>query len=143
MSMNVHWWDAYIGKPWAVVPNPPETYTCGELVRAVHRDVHKIDSACIEANAAILRECVAAMQPTRFGLRPLEDGESPQEFDVVFLMRATREDHVGIAAQTIEGLRILHCQQNVGVTMDSPAELRALGYRHMRWYRHEELLCPK
>lgn len=131
-----------MGKQWAAAPDNVNTFNCGELVRAVYRRQHQIDMACIEANAALLRECVRAMQPARFGLHPLAAGESPREFDVVFLMRAMREDHVGIAARTCEGLRVLHCQQGVGVTMDSPAELVAMGFKYLRWYRHEELTCP-
>lgn len=140
------WWEAYMGKPWKAVPNPPDSYTCGELVREILRERCGIETPEVLANAAVLRECVRAMQPDRYGLRPLCPDEKPEEYDVVFMIRATREDHVGIAVETGEGLMILHCQQGVGVTWDSPAELLGTGVRRMSWYRHRALdggvLCP-
>ena len=47
--MQIHraWHEAYLNKPWAAVPRPPETFNCGELVRAVHRDLLGIDSPTI------------------------------------------------------------------------------------------------
>ena len=65
------WWERYMGKPWAAVPEPPQSYTCGELVRAILRERCGIETPEVLANAAVLRECVAAMQPDRYGLRPL------------------------------------------------------------------------
>lgn len=132
----------YIGKPWRAVPDPPHSYTCGELVRAVYRDRLGIDSAAILADALNMKSCIRAMNPSRYGLRPLHVDELPQEYDVVFLMRASMQDHVGIAVQTMDGLMILHCQQCVGVTLDSVAELRGVGFRQMSWYRHESIKGP-
>lgn len=133
------WHLAYLGKPWAAVPDPPQSYTCGELVRAVHRDMFGIDSPEILADPRILRECVAAMEPGRFGLRPLAADERPRQFDVAFMMRAQREDHVGIGCMTADGLLILHCMQGAGVILDSPGELRGTGVRRINWYRHKNI----
>ena len=130
------WFATYIGKPWQAVPDPPHSYTCGELVRAVYRNRLGIDSPAILADALDTRSCIRAMRPERYGLRPLLADERPQEYDVVFLMRASMQDHVGLAVQTMDGLMVLHCQQCVGVTLDSVAELRGIGFRHMAWYRH-------
>jgi cell wall-associated NlpC family hydrolase len=133
------WYEKYLGKPWVAVPNPPESYTCGELVRAVYRDRLGIYMAAILADPMCLRECVQAMTPDRYGLRPLTQEEHPQEYDVVFFRRAKREDHVGIAVQTADGLMIMHCQQYAGVTLDSPAELLGMGMaRSLHWFRHKE-----
>ena len=131
------WYEDYIGKPWCAVPCPPESYTCGELVRAVYRDRFGIETPEILADALNLKSCVKAMKdPKRYGLRPLRDDEQPQEYDAVFLMRAGMQDHIGVAIQTLDGLMVMHCQQDIGVTMDSPAELRGAGFRHICWYRH-------
>lgn len=133
------WYENYVGKPWSGVPEPPHSYTCGELVRAVHRDQLGIDSAAILADAFKLKSCIRAMVPERYGLQPLQADQSPQEYDVVFLMRASMQDHVGIAVQTMDGLMILHCQQGAGVILNSIAELRGTGFRHMMWYRHKDI----
>jgi hypothetical protein len=134
-----NWWERYLGKPWRPQPEPPASYTCGELLRTVHRDLFGIEAAEILANPLSLRQCVEAMTPERFGLRPLTAGERPVEFDSVFMARVKYEDHCGIGAQTADGLLILHCQQGVGVVMDSQAELMGQGFRHLTWYRHREL----
>ena len=133
------WWEKYMGKPWKAVPNPPESYTCGELVRCILHERCGIETPEVLANAAVLRECVRAMQPERYGLQPLQPDESPQEYDVAFMVRSTKEDHVGIAIDTSEGLMILHCRQGVGVTWDSPAEILGTGVRGINWYRHKAL----
>lgn len=132
------WWEKYIGRPWRANPEPPESYNCGELVREVLRERAGIETPDIIANAAVLRECVKAMLPSRYGLRPLRN-EEPKELDVAFMVRASREDHVGIGINTDDGLKILHCQQGAGVTWDSPAELLGMGVRRINWYRHEDL----
>ena len=137
------WYEQYVGKPWEAVPNPPVSYTCGELVRAVYRDVLSIDSAEILADALDTRSCILAMTPERYGLRPLVSGEMPKEFDVAFMLRAEMKDHVGIASQTMDGLMILHCQRGCGVTMDTVAELRGAGFRRMLWYRHTSFGVPE
>lgn len=133
------WWEKYVGRPWKANPEPPESYNCGELVRAVLLERAGIDTPAIGVNAAVLRDCVGAMLPSRYGLRPLKKEEDPRELDVAFMVRALREDHVGIAVMSGDGLKILHCQQGAGVTWDSPAELSGRGVRRINWYRHEEL----
>lgn len=132
------WHLAYLGKPWANVPRPPQSYTCGELVRAVHRDLLGIDSPPIPVpDAGVLRDCVAAMKPEIFGLAALPPGARPRELDVAFFARARDRDHCGIACATADGLMILHCLQREGVRLDSQADMRGVyGYRHVRWYRH-------
>lgn len=135
-----NWHLRYLGKPWVGVPNPPESYTCGELLRAVHRDLLGIETPPVPApDARVLRDCIDSMMPGFYGLRPLPDGEAPREFDAVFLTRNRYEDHCGIACMTSDGLLILHCQQRVGVHLSSPSELLASGYRGLRWYRHERM----
>lgn len=140
------WFDAYMGKPWSAVPHPPQSFTCGELVRYVLRQHCGIDMPCILANAAHLRECLRDLgQPARYGLYPLPAGAAPQEYDVAYMLRSTRQDHVGLAVMTADGLMILHCQQNSGVVLDNPAELMGTGLRRIAWYRHKGMggaRCP-
>ena len=118
--LPANWWLAYLGKPWAAVPNPPESYTCGELVRAVHLDLCGIDSPPIPVtNAGSRAQCLRAMQPDLFGLEPLALTIEPRALDVVFLGRRERFGHCGVAVETTEGLRVLHCPEAAcGVTLD-------------------------
>lgn len=139
-KIDPNWYMAYLGKPWEGVPHPPKSYTCGELLRAVHRDLFGIDSMPIPVpDANILRACIDNMEPELYGLVPLKEGENPREFDTVFLSRNKYDDHCGIACQTVEGLLILHCENIAGVHMSSLGELKASGYRQFNWYRHRDM----
>jgi hypothetical protein len=161
------WYDAYIGKPWSATPNPPESFCCGELVRYVMRERCGIDMPLLLADPNNLRSCVCDLgEPRRYGLIAIKSQQlhvyhfdpdaafggfqhsdfSIRQYDVAFLCRAERQDHVGIAVDTADGLLIMHCQQRSGVILDSPAELLGTGIRKIMWYRHKELLggapCP-
>ena len=138
MIMN-EWWKQYLGKPWEAVPNPPHSYTCGELLRAVHLEMFGIETAPILADALDLRDCIMAMKGERYGLRPLDTDEKPREFDSVFMARVKYVDHVGIGVQTTDGLLVLHCLRGAGVVLESPGELRGRGFRRLDWFRHQEL----
>ena len=135
-----NWHLAYQGRPWAGTPRPPESYTCGELLRAVHRDMLGIDTPPIPVpDARVLRACVAAMRPGAFGLEALPPGARPREFDVAFFARARDRDHCGVACMTDEGLMILHCIQRSGVLLDSLAVMRGCyGFRDVGWFRHRD-----
>lgn len=132
------WWMQYLGKPWRAVPTPPDSYNCGELVRAVHRDMLGIDSPTIPIVDATSRmQCVRAMQPGLFGLEPLPEGEAPRTFDVAFLGRRTCLAHCGMVVKASDGLRILHCPESAaGVCLDTLPELRLAGFPSVRWFRH-------
>lgn len=134
------WWIKYLGKPWEAAPNPPHSYNCGELVRAIHLDFFGIDTPAIPIDdARVRRQCVAAMQPDLFGLIPIDGIDAPRDFDVAFMGRK-RLAHCGVAVHTGEGLRILHCPEACcGVCLDTPMELRFMGFPNIRWFRHREL----
>lgn len=134
-----NWHEAYLSRPWAAVPQPPQSYTCGELMRAVHRDFFGIDSPPIPvADAGDLKACIKAMCPERYGLRRLAHNVPPREMDVAFFVKARLRDHCGIAVQTTDGIWVLHCQQQAGVILSPLAELRSHFYRVL-WYRHHGL----
>ncbi len=145
MNMSIHlpvnWWLEYLGKPWAAAPNPPASYNCGELVRAVHRDLCGIDSPAIPVtNAGNRLQCVRAMRPEFFGLEPLPQNTVPRALDVAFLGRRTYLAHCGLAVETGEGLRVLHCPEAAcGVSLDSLMELRVAGFPAVRWFRHRNM----
>ena len=140
-SLPADWWLPYLGKPWAAVPNPPESYNCGELVRAAHRDLVGIDTPPIPVtNAGSRSQCLKAMQPEFFGLEPLPLKDVPRTLDVVFLGRRERFGHCGIVVWTTEGLRILHCPEApCGVSLDTLLELRVAGFPNLRVFRHRDM----
>lgn len=142
---EIDWWLDYLGKPWKANPAPPESYNCGELVRFIYKDVLGIQSACIPvANARSALQCARAMKPEMFDLCPLDESQTPREFDVCFMGRRTLLGHCGIAVHTSDGLRILHCPEAAcGVIISSPLELKYSGFPNIRWFRHKEFLCSK
>lgn len=141
ISMPENWWVDYLGKPWEANPNPPHSYNCGELVRGVHRDFFGIETVqipCDDANSRL--QCMKAMLPSIYGLAPLPLSEKPRTLDVAFLGRRTYLSHCGVAVETSEGLKILHCPESVmGVCLDSLTELKMAGFPQVRWFRHKEL----
>lgn len=132
------WHEKYLGRPWKAAPDPPHSYNCGELLRAVHRDLG-IETLPIAADASDLRQCVEGMKGGRYGLEPVGTDRQPKEYDSVFMARAAFLDHCGIAVQTVEGLMVLHCLQGGGVVLDSLADLRGRGFNRFFWHRHKEL----
>lgn len=110
------WFEEYIGLPWAKIPSPPHSFTCGELVRYIMKKRLGIDMPEILANAAVLKECLRDLgDPSRYGLHPLQKGVPPREYDIAYMIKATRQDHVGIAVESPDGLLVLHCTQGQGV----------------------------
>lgn len=140
-NINPDWYLKYLGKPWEANPNPPESYNCGELVRAIHRDLFGIDSPAIPIDDARSRkQCLEAMQPNIFGLLPLGKNENHREFDVAFLGRRIRLAHCGVAVNTQDGIKILHCPEAAcGVCLDNFIELKLMGFPEIRWFRHRDL----
>lgn len=138
-AIKQDWYLDYLGKPWQAKPNPPESYNCGELVRHIYIDLFNIQTSAIPvANAQSSLQCARAMKPEIFDLIPLSETETLQEFDVCFMGRKTLMGHCGIAVDTSEGLRILHCPESAsGVTLNSPIELRVAGFPYIRWFRHK------
>ncbi len=135
--MEAYWHEKYIGKPWEASPRPPESFNCGELLRYIHRHELGIITVSIEADAAILNQCVANMQPAIFGLAPLENSAHLKDFDCAFFARSRYEDHCGICVMTLDGPLILHCVQRAGVVLENEMEAKARGFKEINWYRHK------
>ncbi len=143
------WYEKYIGKPWAKIPNCIDEYNCGELVRCVFKELFAIETLPIVADAGRYSSVVNAMQPERYDLIPVI-GRDPRELDIVFFVQGTRQNHVGVAVNTTEGLMIMHCLDHIGVKLDSPFQILNMdGYRKLRWFEHksrpkmEDALCLK
>jgi hypothetical protein len=133
----MQWYEALLGKPWQAVPDPPNSFTCGHLGRWILHERLGLDTPSIWADPGTLRDCVRNLNDLAlYDLFPVSGLIRP--FDIAALSRNRRNvDHMGIAVQTQEGLKILHCQQGCGVVLDSEAELLGTGFRKVMWYRHK------
>lgn len=138
ITLPKDWYERYLGVPWAAVPNPPESYNCGELCRTALRDWTGIDAPMIAVpDASILRDTLKAMRPELYDLVPVSE---PQSLDIVWMCRRIMFDHVGIGVETAEGLLVMHCRPGGDVHLDSPTTLLHTGFSELRWYRHRELI---
>ena len=129
----MEWYEEYLGKPWAPTPNPPESFTCGELVRWIFRKEFGFEALPIPVpDARDLKDCVDAMDPEYFGLKRVMG--LAKDKDAVFLSRRHLMDHCGIVVMVGGQMLILHCSQRGGVQLSSLQELEAEGYsRHSYW----------
>lgn len=133
------WWEQYIGKPWENIPNPPHTFNCGELVRYILKDRLGIDNPPIIADGDKLRECIANLSvPEAYGLMPFEG--DPRPFDIVYLMRRVRRDHIALCVNSPQGLAFLHCVQGAGVVCETEFEMKCTtNSAFMEWRRHKDV----
>lgn len=144
--MAVHW-QSLLGRSWSAVPHPPQSFTCGELVRFIYASSFGLSIPPIRANACSLKECIRDIEDTdAYGFYPFAG--DVRAFDVVYFIRGKLRSHVGLAVSTQDGLGILHCQQGCGVVLETLASLQATGFRHWQWKRHrdmpmQEAICPQ
>lgn len=129
----MQWYEKYLGKPWACIPEPPYSYNCGELVRAVYMNELAIDSPAIAADPenyrSVVRDC---RDLERYGpFAPVDN--TPREFDLVELYKGSLPDHVGVWT----GRGILHCVRGAGVVHETLTELFGAGFRKFIYNRHE------
>lgn len=136
------WLYKYLGKPWQAVPTPPESYNCGELVRAVYSNECGIElPAILIDDARNRRQCIEAMQPDSFGFLPLSLVGNHRDFDLILLGRKNQLSHCGLIVNTHEGERVLHCPDAAcGVCLDSFLELKFAGFPLMSIYRHRNFI---
>lgn len=135
----MYWFEQYIGKPWVDTPDPPHSFTCGELVRHIFKDRLGIDTPPILADPTKLKECLANLAiPEAYGLYSFEG--PPRPFDIVYLMRRVRRDHIALCVKTKQGLRFLHCTQGAGVVLETEFELKTTAFSNfMEWRRHKDV----
>ena len=132
-----YWFEKYIGLPWAGVPEPPKSFTCGELVRYIYRERFGFDFLPVPVpDARNLKDSLKAMSPKYFGLEQLDE---PREFAIAFFQRRIICDHCGLAVATNCGLHILHCATHAGVCLLRLADLKSTGFSAVTWWRHPEV----
>lgn len=141
-EIGKNWFFCYLGKPWEAVPTPPDSYNCGELVRAIYRNELNIKlPAILIDDAHSRRQCIEAMQPDIFGFRRLSGYQEIVDLDLVLLGRKSQLSHCGVAVNTNEGLKVLHCPEAAcGVCLDTLTELKFVGFPLVQWYRHKDLM---
>ncbi len=130
------WHEEFLGRPWSGRPEPPSSFSCGELIRYVYR--RDFGHECLPIpvpDARSLPDCLRAMRPGYFGLVPVPAGQERNR-DAVFLSRRRFMDHCGLLVVLPDGSRrVLHCAPRGGVQLASFGELKALGYTSWTFWR--------
>ena len=138
----MHWVNDYIGKPWEKGAAGPDAYDCGGLVRTVMRTHYGIELRDIGADCASLIRQVRAIDSDPAWSAFAQVG-TPQDGDLVKLIRQTRPMHVGIWVALSTGGGILHAHQGGGVVFDEPWIVMAKGWGKLEYYRFKGALCRR
>lgn len=133
------WFEQYLGKPFDKPADPPRSFNCGILGQYILKAHCGIETPLIYADSDDIRQCFDNLaDPSYYDLYPFEG--PIREFDIAFMMRRVRRDHLGVAVRTSDGMQILHCMKRVGVILQTPTEVMATtGARLIEWVRHREL----
>ncbi|MBF0355951.1 MAG: C40 family peptidase [Alphaproteobacteria bacterium] len=127
-----HWAFAYIGLPWSATGDGPGSFHCWALVRHVQKERFGRDLPAIpnpEDLFAIAKHFRDHPERRRWAM-----AETPQEGDCVLMRQARYPVHVGIWL-SVDGGKVLHAIQGLGVVAQSPASLAAHGWRVEGYYR--------
>lgn len=133
------WYEKYLGKPWKGIGNPPQSFNCGDLVKYVYEHELGIKMPSVWANASSLREALANLaMPEAYGFEPFDGAVRP--FDLCFVQRNVRRDHVAIVVSTVGGLMFLHSVSGCGVILETMFEMKATTCTtYMEYRRHKDL----
>lgn len=129
--MKDSWTAKYIGKPWRVNPNPPQSFNCGELVRYVYKHELGIFSPPLIADVNKVRECIRDIRSLKRYANFVQVFDK-EAFDVaVFDMRGLSM-HIGLY---VPDDLVMHADEEAGcVVIDDVAAIKSLGY-DIKWYR--------
>ena len=128
--MSDPWPLKYIGDPWVC-----GEHDCWAFARRVWREEFGMDVETIDIDAA---SALAVMREMRDGdhLKKWAAIDYPEEGCGVLMGKSDRPSHVGVWSE-IDGGKILHSVQGVGVIFTGLESLELMGYRVLGWYRRQ------
>lgn len=130
-----HWAADYIGKPWVVASDGPDSYDCWGLVVAVQRRLYGHDLSIIPVAENDMKTLIRTMRdhPERQNWHSVT---VPHEGDVALLRQSRHPIHVGVWLD-VDGGGILHAVQGAGVVFQSLNNLAMTGWKIENYYRHK------
>lgn len=133
---NLHWAAAYLGRPWRLGADGPETYDCWGLVRAVYRARCGVEIPAAGFASEEPRALIAgiAAYPAWNEWRPVEG--RPDELDAVVMAQGRHPVHVGLWVAAGAAMAVLHTTRAGGVVVQDKPSLSATGFRIVGTYRH-------
>lgn len=132
MTMQFHWAEKYIGKPWVNGAQGPDAFDCWGFVRHVFLEERGIDLPVLEIDAdkpLAIRHAIAG-EKIAAAWSPVEQADLI-DFDVVLLSQANHPDHVGV---WVDGA-LLHCVRGAGVVYQTAQAVKRSGWNIVACYR--------
>ena len=131
----MHWINDYINKPWVEGADGPDAFDCDGVFRDVQHKYYDIHLQKVSVNRKSILAVVKALSNDPSLLEWLEI-DRPEDGCLVKLFKHSRPDHMGVFVD-IDGGGVLHSQQGAGVCFDSVFDLKAMGWKTIKFYRHK------
>lgn len=129
-----HWASQYIGRPWTVGGQGPDSFDCWGFVRFVQKEHYGRDLPFIDIDANNLRATIKGMM--FHDVRKVwENVSRPSDGDAVLMAHGKYPTHVGIWVD-VDGGGVLHCTRGEGVVFSSLSALRIAGWGRIEYYRY-------
>jgi len=133
--MTPHWATTLIGKPYVIGGEGPDKFDCWGLVRWCFINQFGIDMPRITIGGPTAADRAKAIREVEdaSGWRPCADSR-PGDRDIL-LMYGPSGRHVALALAVNGGVHVLHCIEEVGVTLTSFSEMWFLGFKDITIWR--------
>lgn len=133
--MMTHWAAKYVGKQWDALGDGESTFNCWTFVQHVQRSHYgrELPDVAINAaeNLAVARACIETSQDTA----AWQQVATPRDGDCVLMARSRNPVHVGVWVQAGAKAGVLHCARGLGVTHQTPLDLRTASWGRLTYYR--------
>ena len=119
----------YIGMPWV-----SGEWDCWAFFRHCQKTYYGIDVPAVDVDALDLRQVIAAMESHEERTKWSEVTE-PIDGDAVLMQRNRYPSHIGLWVD-VDGGRVLHCAQGMGVVCQTRQALALDGWGLMTFWCH-------
>ena len=129
----MHWATEYIGKPYLLTGEGPDSYDCWGLARSIFRSRMGLDMPQVAVGTATN---IAAMREIASGFGWAKIDDAPQEYDAL-LMHSMFGRHIAVAIKANSKLVFIHADDRAGVEVIPSLQMfNQLGYRNIEGWRY-------
>lgn len=130
----MHWAIKYLGKPYVLGADGPDSYDCWGLARAVFKERLGLDMPQVDVrnhtNGVAMKEIACD-----FGWGPVQDALC--EGDAI-LMRGPMGRHIAVAVESKRGMSLLHADGLCGVEIvKNLTDFGPRGYKNIEVWRYD------
>lgn len=147
----MHWAEQYIGRPWSSGSRGPHAFDCWGLLYWIYKHHHGIElpmfsDVCASDRLAVLRamrdEEQAHLKDPLPGSKWSGWVSQTQLIDNAAVVLGGKEmlTHAAYCVSTKHGMRLLHCNQQAGVVLQTlPDLMRSCGFSRHIIYTHASI----